>query len=51
MAVTNLSALGREDLARLLRAIRSFPMLTPEQEVSLAHRRREHRDLEAMRIW
>ena len=48
MATTNPSAPGRGDLARYLQAMRSFPTLTCEQEVSLAHRWREHREVEAL---
>jgi RNA polymerase sigma-32 factor len=48
MATARFSALGQADLARYFQAVRSVPMLTPEQEVSLANRWRRHSELEAM---
>ncbi|MSP30095.1 MAG: RNA polymerase sigma factor RpoH [Acetobacteraceae bacterium] len=39
---------GPEDnLSRYLQDIRKFPMLTPEEELSLAYRLRDHQDMEA----
>jgi RNA polymerase sigma-32 factor len=48
MATSNALTLGREDLTRYFQAIRVLPMLTPEQEVSLANRWREHSEIDAM---
>jgi RNA polymerase sigma-32 factor len=44
-AVINVAPEG--NLSRYLQEIRKFPMLTPEEELSLSRRWREHEDLEA----
>ena len=48
MAISKLAAPCRGELTRYLHAMHSFPTLTCEQEVSLAHRWREHREVEAL---
>jgi RNA polymerase sigma-32 factor len=48
MATTNVSTLGQGDLTRYFQAIRALPMLTSEQEVSLAKRWRERNETAAM---
>src|ERR1700759_4017768 len=44
-AVINVAPEG--NLSRYLQEIRKFPMLTPEEELSLSHRWRDHEDMEA----
>jgi len=44
-AVLNIAPEG--NLTRYLQEIRKFPMLTPEEELSLSHRWRDHEDMEA----
>jgi len=44
-AVLNIAPEG--NLSRYLQEIRKFPMLTPEEELSLAHRWRDNQDMEA----
>ena len=44
-AVINVAPEG--NLSRYLQDIRKFPMLTPDEELALAHRWRDHGDMEA----
>ena len=44
-AVINVAPEG--NLTRYLQEIRKFPMLTPEEELSLSHRWRDNEDMEA----
>src|SRR6202789_1914682 len=44
-AVLNIAPEG--NLSRYLQEIRKFPMLTPEEELALAHRWRDSQDMEA----
>src|SRR5476649_2719236 len=44
-AVLNIAPEG--NLTRYLQEIRKFPMLTPEEELSLSHRWRDHEDMES----
>jgi RNA polymerase sigma-32 factor len=44
-AVLNIAPEG--NLTRYLQEIRKFPMLTPEQELELSHRWRDHEDIDA----
>ena len=48
MSSLALSRFGRDDLARYLQAIRSIPMLTYDEELSLARRWGEHKAIDAL---